>query len=99
MGITKAGVKKRRETIRLRYGDDFQQRIAAKGGRNGSFGKGYSSPLRTNGYTGRERAIISNRIMNYNRPKKRRWKHKYCIIVYNEDSTQVIERTRSPKRH
>lgn len=76
MSGTKAGGIKARNTNLEKYGDDFYQRIGAKGGRNGHTGGFASNPALAK-IAGRKGGSISSRAGVRNGEGKEKWKKKW----------------------
>lgn len=62
MGNTKAGAKKARETMILKYGDDYYSQIGRRGGKKSNNKKGFGSMDKTKlAEAGRKGGRISKR--------------------------------------
>ena len=59
---TREGVAKAVLTNKKKHGEDFYQRIGAKGGRNGTTGGFASNKVGEDGLTGRQRAVLAGAI-------------------------------------
>lgn len=62
MSGTKIGGMKAKQTNLKKHGEDFYQRIGAKGGRNGTTGGFASNKVGEDGLTGRQRAVLAGAI-------------------------------------
>ena len=62
MSGTKIGGLRAKQTNLEKHGEDFYQRIGAKGGRNGTTGGFASNKVGEDGLTGRQRAVLAGAI-------------------------------------